>query len=71
MKQVELQNKTHKHHINLENMKVKELQIEVKQLKNEKNNLRSQMDKLKIKTYSARQVFTKGITEDSISISPR
>lgn len=69
MKQVELQNKTHKHHMNAKNTKIKELQTEIKQLTDEKSN--SHLDKLKTRAHSARQVFTNGITEDSISLLPR
>jgi len=71
MKKLELQDKSHKYHINLENIKVKELQNEVKCLKDENKNLRSCLDKLKTKNYSSKQSFSKGITEDSISIVSR
>lgn len=74
MKQLELQNKTHKHHINLENNKIKELQLEVQRLKIENQNRGTHLDELKtvkIKNYSARQIFARGITENSINITPR
>ncbi|VVC25213.1 Lebercilin domain [Cinara cedri] len=71
MKQLELQNKTHKHNINLENIKIKGLQLEVKRLKNENQNLGSRADGLKTKIYSARQIFSRGVTENSINITPR
>lgn len=71
MKKLELQNKSHKYHINVENIKIKELQHKVKRLEDENKNLRSYLDKLKNKNYGSRQSFTKGITEDSISIVPR
>lgn len=71
MKKIELQNKSHRYHINVENSKIKQLQHEVKRLEDENKNLRSCLDKLKIKNYSSRQSFTKGITEDSISIISR
>lgn len=67
MKQLELQNKTHRHHIHLENVKVKGLQLEVKRLNNENQNL----DRLKTKNYSARQIFSRGVTENSINITHR
>lgn len=71
MKQLELQNKTNRHHISLENVKVKELQQEVKRLKSENQNLGLNLDKIKTKSYGVRQNFAKGITEESISITPR
>jgi len=74
MKKLELQNKSHRHNINLKNTKIKELQHEVdevKHLKDENKNLRSCLDKLKNKSYGSRQNLTKGITEDSISITSR
>lgn len=72
MKQLELQNKTHRHHINSGNIKVKELQLEIKRLKDEnQNNSTPYLHKLNTKHYSARQIFAKGITADSISITPR
>jgi len=71
MKKLELQNKTHRYHINVENIKIKELQHKVKRLEDENKNLKSCLDKLKIKNYGSRQIFTKGITEDSISIVSR
>lgn len=70
MKQLELQNKTHRHHLNSENMKVKQLQLEVKRLK-ENQNVGLPFDKYKTKNYSARQIFQRGITETSINITPR
>jgi len=71
MKKLELQNKSHKYHINLENIKIKELQHEVKRLEDENKNLRSCLDKVKIKNCNSKQSFRKGITEDSISIVSR
>ncbi|XP_022177774.1 lebercilin isoform X2 [Myzus persicae] len=71
MKKLELQNKSHSYHMNLENIKIKELQHEVKRLEDENKNLRSCLDKLKTKDYGSRQSFRKGITEDSISIVSR
>lgn len=71
MKQLELQNKTHRHHINSGNIKVKELQLEIKRLNDANQNLGPHMGKLNTKKYSARQIFAKGITADSISITPR
>ncbi|XP_027842998.2 CAP-Gly domain-containing linker protein 1-like [Aphis gossypii] len=74
MKKLELQNKSHRYNINLKNTKIKELQHEideVKHLEDENKNLRSCLDKLKNKSYISRQNFTKGITEDSISIKSR
>uniref|UniRef100_A0A2H8TQJ4 Lebercilin-like protein n=2 Tax=Melanaphis sacchari TaxID=742174 RepID=A0A2H8TQJ4_9HEMI len=71
IKKLELQNKSHRYHINVENNKIKELQHEVKRLEDENKNLKSCLDKLKNKSYSSRQSFTKGITEDSISITSR
>lgn len=68
MKQLELQNKTHRHHMHLENVKIKGLQLEVKRLNNENQNV----DRLlKTKNYSARQIFSRGVTENSINITPR
>jgi len=66
MKQLELQNKTHRYHMNSENIKVKELRLEVKRLKDENQNVG-----LKSKHSNARQGFAKGITENSINITPR
>jgi hypothetical protein len=71
MKKLELQNKSHRYHRNVENIKIKELQHEVKRLEDENKKLRSCLDKLKNKSYGSRQSFTKGITEDSISIISR
>ncbi|CAI6358534.1 unnamed protein product [Macrosiphum euphorbiae] len=71
MKNLELQNKSHRYHINVEHIKLKELQHEVKRLEDENQNLRSNLDKLKNKNHSSRQSFTKGTTEDSISIVSR
>ncbi|XP_060837852.1 CAP-Gly domain-containing linker protein 1-like isoform X2 [Rhopalosiphum padi] len=71
MKKLELQNKSHRYHRNVENIKIKELQHEVKRLEDENKKLRSCLDKLKNKNYGSRQSFTKGITEDSISIISR
>jgi len=71
MKKLELQNKSHRYHINVEHIKIKELQHEVKRLEDENKNLRSGVDKLKNKNHGSRQSFTKGITEDSISIVSR
>lgn len=71
MKKLELQNKTHKHRINSESVKMKELQLEIKRLKDENQNLRSLSDKLRTTSYGVRRIFTKGITEESISITPR
>ncbi|XP_008183073.1 DNA repair protein RAD50-like isoform X1 [Acyrthosiphon pisum] len=68
-KNLELQNKSHRYHINVEHIKIKELQNEIKRLEDENKNLRSYLDKLKNKNHSSRQSFTKGITEDSISIN--
>lgn len=74
MKQLELQNKTHRYHINLENNKIKQLQLEIKHLKIENQNHGAHLNELKtvkIKNYSARQIFSRGITENSINITPR
>lgn len=71
MKQLELQNKTHRQHISLENIKVKGLQLEVKRLKGENQNLGTHVDRLKPKNYSARQIFSRGVTENSINITSR
>lgn len=71
MKQLELQNKTHRHHINSENIKVKELQLEIKRLNNEIQNLGPHLGKLNNKNSSSRKIFAKGITENSIIITPR
>lgn len=70
MKQLELQNKRHKHHLNSENMKVKQLQLEIKLLK-ENQNVGLPFDKYKTKSYSARQICQRGITKTSINISPQ
>lgn len=56
--------------MNLENTKVKELQLEVKRLNDENKDLRSHMEKLRTH-YSVGQIFSRGITKDSISISSR
>lgn len=66
MKQLELQNKTHKYHMNSENIKVKELKLEIKRLKDKNQNVI-----LKTKHFGAKQSFTKGITENSINITSR
>lgn len=66
MKQLELQNKTHRYHMNLENTKIKELRLEIKHLKDENQNV-----ELKTKHFSTRQSFEKGITKNSINITPR
>ncbi|CAI6345548.1 unnamed protein product [Macrosiphum euphorbiae] len=71
MKKLELQNKSHRYHMNVEHIKIKELQHEVKRLEEENKNLRLNLDKLKNKNHGSRQSFTKGITEDSISIVSR
>lgn len=71
MKQLELQNKTHRYHLNLENNKVKQLQLEIKRLKDENQNIGSHFDKYKTKSYSARQIFPRGISETSINITSR
>lgn len=71
MKKLELQNKSHSYHMNLENIKIKQLQHQIKCLENENQNMKSSLDKHKIKNYGSGQIFTKGITEDSISIISR
>lgn len=77
MKQLELQNKTHRHHIHLENNKIKELQLEIKRLKIENNKNQNHgiqlngLKTIKTKSYSERQIFARGITENSINIIPR
>jgi predicted nucleic acid-binding Zn-ribbon protein len=71
MKQLELQNKTHRHHMNSKNIKIKELQLEIKRLNNEVQNLEPHLGKLNNKNSTARQIFSKGITASSITITPR
>lgn len=71
MKKLELQNKTHRHQLNSETTKIKELQLEVKHLKEENQKLEFQLDKLKNKNYGVKQNFSRGVVEDSISITPR
>lgn len=68
---MELQNKTHRTHINSENNKIKQLQYEKEQLKNKNNNLKLNLDKLKTNRYRVRKIFGQGITENSISITNR
>lgn len=71
MKKLELQNKTHKYHITTESVKVKELLSEINHLKEKNQRLESRFNKLNFKKYSVSHSFVKGITEDSISITPR
>lgn len=56
--------------MNLEKTKVKELQLEIKRLNDENKDLKSHMEKLRA-YYSVGQIFSRGITKDSISISSR
>ncbi|XP_050422993.1 lebercilin-like [Adelges cooleyi] len=71
MKKLQLQNKTHQHQICAELSKNKDLHVELKRLNEMNEQLSLQIEKSKLHSYGARLFKVRGITENSITLTPR